>query len=99
MRVCNSSFGIAAVDLVAGEPGLVAEVLLASLTKHTRAAGATEPGHADPLADLETAHPVAERLHHADDLVPEHQGQLRLSQFAVEDVEIGAAHAASAHPQ
>ncbi len=36
----------------------------------------------------------AERLDAADDLMPEDERQLRLGQLAVDDVEIGAAHAA-----
>ena len=43
----------------------------------------------DALADL---------VHHADDLVPEDERELRVGQLAVDDVEVGAADAARQHP-
>jgi len=38
--------------------------------------------------------PLAERRHRPDDLVPEHERQLRPSQLSVDDVEVGSADAA-----
>src|ERR1700690_3432602 len=56
-----------------------------------------EPGHPDANAGLE-ADPLANRVNAADNLMSWHNGKLGIRQFAVDDVEIGAANAASLDP-
>ena len=57
------------------------------------AAGVAEPRHADARAERRVD-AVADRLDPADDLVAGNDRQLRIGQFAVDDVQIGAADAA-----
>ena len=94
-RVGDSRAGIAAIDLVAGEARVIAEVLLATPAIEARAVGPAEPRHADAVADGEALRALAEARHPAHDLMPEDEGQFGLRKLAVENVEIGAAHAAS----
>ena len=48
--VGDRQLGVAAVDVVAGEAGAVAEVLAARAAVAALAAGPAQPGHADPVA-------------------------------------------------
>ena len=77
--------GVAAVAVVTRELRAVAEVLLAGAAVAAVAVGPTEPRNAD-------ATPFADDL--ADDLVADHERQLRPSQLAVDDVEIRPADTA-----
>ena len=87
--------GVAAVDLVAGEAGVRAQVLLARPAVAASAAGPAEPGHADPLARArEPRRPRPRADDVADDLVAGNDRQLRLRQLAVDDVQVGAADGA-----
>ena len=94
--VGDRDLGVAAVDVVAGELRVVAEVLAAAAAVAALAVGPAEPRHPDPLARGELLRPLPRLAHHADDLVAHHQRQLRLGEVAVEDVEVGAADAAGA---
>ena len=88
---------VAAVERVAGEARVVAEVLAPRPAVAARAAGPAQPRHADPLARREARRRPGRRRDRADDLVAQHQRQLRLGQLAVDDVQVGAADAAGAH--
>jgi hypothetical protein len=98
-RIGDRVLGIAAVDRIAGETRALAEILAPGAAIGARAAGEAEPGHADAHPRLQAAHTLAERLNVADDLMPGNQRQLGFRQLAVDDVEIGAADAASGDAQ
>ena len=61
------------------------------------AAGPAQPWHPHPLAGIETGNASARRHDPADDFVPWHDRQGRVRQFAVDEVQVGAAHAAGFH--
>ena len=86
--------GVAAVAGVAGEQRPVAQVLPPVTAIWTDAAGRAEPGHADPLAQGKAGDAGAERRDPADDLMAGDDRQLRVRQFAVDHMQVGAAHAA-----
>ena len=96
--VGHGVFGVAAVEGIAGELRRVAEVLPAPAAVAAPAAGVAQPGHADAVADPEFFDPRAHRGHGADDLVADDQGQFGLGEFAVDDVQVGAADAAGVDP-
>src|SRR5207248_10114510 len=77
--VGNRPLRVAAVEVVAGEAGAVAEVLAAARAVAALAARPAEPRHAEPAAVLGLA----------DDLVAEDERQLRPRQLAVGDVAVG----------
>src|SRR5438093_1047538 len=56
-----------------------------------------QPWHSHPLVRRESLDARAGRYHGADDLVAQHERQLRVRELAVGDMEIGAAHAARLH--
>ena len=56
-----------------------------------------EPSHADARADLK-ADSFADGVDAADNLMSRDNGQLGVGQFAVDDVQVGAADAASLDP-
>ena len=62
------------------------------------AAGMAEPSDADARRRGLQADAFADRLDPADDLVPGDDRQLRVGQFAVDDVQVGAADAAGLDP-
>ena len=68
--VDQTGVGVAAVDVPAGERRGQAEVLLAAAAESAAAVGAAEPGDPDPVADGEPFGAGAERVDHADHLVP-----------------------------
>src|SRR6185437_15596043 len=72
----------------------LAEILLSRPAIAAGAAGRREPWNAHAITDGEVAY-VAPRLHDsADDLVPGNERELRVAQFAVDDVEVGTTDAA-----
>jgi hypothetical protein len=87
--VGDSPLRVAAVEVVAGEPRAVAKVLAAGRAVATLAVGPAEPRNAEPPSVL--------RL--ADDLVARNERKLRPVELAVDDVQIGPAHAAHAHAE
>ncbi len=98
-RVGHGVFGVAALDLVAGEARRVAQVLALTRAEAAMAAGPPQPGYADALARDEVGDACSAADHPADDLVTGDHRQHRIGQLAVDEVEVGAAHAAGFHPQ
>src|SRR5215210_2591973 len=90
--------GVAAVYLVAGEPGVIAEVLPAREAVAAGAVRVAEPGDADPVPRREAPDACADPLHRADDLVAGDQGQLRVGELAVHHVQVRPAHRAGVDP-
>ena len=78
--VGDGQLGIAAVDLVAGEAGAVAQILLPAAAILAHPAGPAEPRHPDPVADRESIGRFALLDDGADDLVPGDQRQLRIGE-------------------
>src|SRR3712207_5835818 len=91
--------GVAAVKLVAGEPGVITEVLPACKAVAAGAVSVAGPGDADTITDREPLHSLTHLFHRADDLVSGDQGQLRVLDSAVHDVQIRPAHGAGVDPQ
>ncbi len=92
--VGDGVLGVTAVDGVAGKLGIVAEIFLAILAIRTSAAGPAQPGDADAVADFKLNDAIAPLRHFADDLMAEDERQFGLRQFAVDNVQIGAADGA-----
>ena len=86
--------GVAAVAVVAGEACAVAEVLPARAAVAAVAVGPAQPGTPRRGRRREA---LAAAHHAPDDLVAEHQRQLGSVELAVDDVQVGAAHAAGGH--
>lgn len=80
--------GVAAVDGVAGEGGVVAEVFFVAETEGAGAVGSADPGDADAGACVSAFDDLAY------DLVAEDEGFLDEGEVAFEDVEVGAADSA-----
>ena len=73
--VGDGVLGVAAVDLVPGEPGVLAEVLAPGETVAALAVGPPQPRHPDPLPYREAVCALADLLHRTDYLVAWDQGQ------------------------
>jgi hypothetical protein len=89
--VCHRALGVATVAVVAGEARAVAEVLAARAAVAALAVGPAEPGHAHPRPGREALAATKDPRH---DLVTGHERELRLTQLAVDDVQVRAAHPA-----
>src|SRR6185503_9667675 len=96
-RVRRRVFGEAAVAIVAGELGAIAEILASARAEATNAAGRAEPRHADALADDESFDFSTELVDGSDNLMSENERQLRTSELTIVNVEVGPAHAAREH--
>ena len=90
-------FGVSAVNGVAGERGMIAEIFHSGAAVFARAVGAMQPGDSNARADGESRRSLAELFDDADDLVPGNYWRLARRQFAFNDVQIGAADAAHFH--
>jgi len=90
--------GKAAVARVAGEARTVAQILPAAPAIGTFATRVTEPGNADAFADLQVHDTGAKRVHAADHLMAGNNRIGDFRQFAVDDMQIGAANAAGTDP-
>src|SRR5215210_8604216 len=90
--------GVAAVYLVAGEPGVVAEVLPVREAVAAATVRVAEPGDADPVTRCEAPDTSSYFLHRADYLVAGDQGQLRVRELPIHHVQIRPAHGAGVDP-
>jgi hypothetical protein len=61
----------------------------------TGPAGVTEPGNADAFTHPQAFDASTDRIDPTDDLVARDDGQMGIWQFAVDDMQVGAADAAS----
>ena len=89
---------VTAVSRVAREHRPVAEVFPLARAIGTDAAGRPKPGNANPLANFEILHTRAERIDPPDNFVARNDRQFWVRQFAVNDVKIRPADAASLDP-
>ena len=86
------------VSGVAGEARTVAQILLAAPAIRTFAAGVAEPGNTDPFADRQVHDTGAKRIHPAHHFMTGNDRIGDVGQFTVDDMQVGAAHAAGADP-
>jgi hypothetical protein len=96
--VDQARVGVATVDVPAGEGGRRAQVLVAPAAVRAGAVGAAEPRHTDPVADGKPGRAGAERVHPAHDLVARRGGRTVRRQVTLGEVQVGAAHPATADP-
>jgi hypothetical protein len=94
----NGEFGVPAVELVPGVPRIRAEVFPIFPAEVTDAARPAKPRNADARAWHQRGHLTADGLDSSDDLMTRNNGNRGIREFAIDEVEIGAAHAACQHP-
>ncbi len=93
----NCVFGITAVPLIAGAACVRAEILAPRHAIAAMPAAAAQPRHADPGADAGGGDAGSACGDRADDLVAGDDGDLRVRQLTVDEMQVGAADAAGAH--
>ncbi len=93
-RIGDDMRGIAAVARIAGEQRMIAEIFPAFAAVAATAAGPAEPGNADAHAGRKRVNAGADGIDPADDFVARYDGQFRIWQFAIDDVQVGAAYPA-----
>src|SRR3982074_2211310 len=100
-RIRGDELGVAAVDRVTGKARVIAKILAIRSTITAFAIGPAEPGNANAIANRKFFDVAAELCDATDNLVPEDQRQFRIRQFAIDDMQIGAANRAggNAHKQ
>src|SRR6516165_11225358 len=86
--------GIAAVARVSREQRPVAEIFPSLPAIPAMPAGLAKPGNTDAPANLKSCGVTAHHVDSPDDFVAGDNRKLRIWQLAVDDVKIGAAHAA-----
>src|ERR1700693_2384347 len=86
-EVCadDAVLGVAAVDVVSGEAGLLAKILGVAPAVGTGAVGGVEPGDADPITCFERVDAGAESVDNTNDLVAGDDGELGKRQVAFDD--------------
>ena len=93
----DRQLGITAIDLVASEARVIAEIFAAAAAKFAHPTGPAEPRHANPIADSKAVNLGAFFSDCTDDLVAENERQFRVRQFAIDNVQIGPTHRTGAH--
>jgi hypothetical protein len=88
--------GKATVARVAREQRTIAKIFLTTPAIGAFAAGVTEPGNPDAVADLDGGYTGAKRLCPADDLMTGNDGIADAGQLAIHDMQISPAHPAGA---
>jgi len=96
-RIGDGIFGVAAVNGVAGEAGLLTKVFTIRAAKAAFAAGPAKPRDADAITGIETLHAFALDNNGADDFMAGHERELGVGQFAIEEMKISAANRAGAN--
>jgi len=86
--------GKSTITAVTGEKWFVTKVLAAEPAIAAVSAGMCQPRHTDALTDIEATHIDPGPLDDADDLVARHDRQFRQRQFAIDDMQVGAANRA-----
>jgi hypothetical protein len=82
------------VAVVAGEHGVLAQIFARVTAIAATAAASSKPWHPDALPDRKALYAVASANDNADDLVTWNKRRAHCRQLAVDDMQIGAAHAA-----
>ncbi len=99
-RIGQRVLGVAAVQLVAREAGVLAQVLASAGAKTALPASPAQPGHTDPLPQAPVAlHIRPQACDPGHDLMARHHGQYRVGQLAIQQVQIGTAHTTGLHRQ
>src|SRR5258708_3608284 len=88
--------GIASVDGIAGELGIIAEVFFPGATILAAAVGAIQPGNADARAKRVSSGAGAALLDCADSLMARRNRGPARRQLAFDDVQVGTANSAYA---
>ena len=97
-RIGHGVFGVSAVERVAGEERIFAEVFLVPAAIEALAAGIAQPRHAEAVADAEFLGALACLDDRTDNLVSRNEGELGVGQFAVDDMQVGPADPARHGP-
>ena len=96
-RVGNGVRGEAAVARVAGKERTVAEIFHALPAKPADAAGVSEPGNSDPVADPMRRDVAADEVDAADDFMAGNDWISDAGKFGVDDMKVGPADPTRAH--
>jgi hypothetical protein len=92
--VSHGKFGVSAVDRISGEERAVTKIFFSPAAVRTLAAGRTKPRNADPVAGLKISNLRAFLDNPANDFVTRDEREFWVWQFAINDVQIRAAHSA-----
>jgi hypothetical protein len=82
---------ISAIDLIAGKPGALAQILASARAKFADTARALQPGNPDSLTDRPLSHTGADLTHDPDGLVAGNERKRGVGQFTFNDVKISPA--------
>ncbi|CAB3772650.1 hypothetical protein LMG29739_06308 [Paraburkholderia solisilvae] len=96
---CEHALRVSAINRIAGKAWVIAKVLATRHAIATATTGAAEPWHAYPLAYADLANAGTQCRNGADNFMAGNQRMLRMLQFAVDDMQISTAYAASPHVQ
>ncbi len=98
-RFRQYGLGVPAVDVEAREARLRAQVLIPTPAEAASAARRVQPGDSDAIPHRPIARPIADGVDRANDLVAGDNRIGRRGDLALDDVQVGVAHAAREHPE
>jgi len=96
-RIGNRRRRETTVTREAGEDRVITEIFLIPDAIRTHAAGMAKPRNTDSLANTESLNTRSKRVDPANNFMARDDRNLRVWQFAIDDVQIGAANATNGH--
>ena len=91
ISICEGEFSIAAIQRVACEASVLAEIFTIRSAISALAAGRSQPRNSDAIAKLELLNSLAKPLNPTDDFMAGNQGKLCIGQLAIDNMQIGSA--------
>src|SRR5205823_12294037 len=85
---------ITAITGITSEQRTITKIFLAIAAELAVSTGLTQPRHADAATNFKPSDTVADHIDAADNFVTRHEWELGIWQFAIDDMQVGAAHAA-----
>jgi hypothetical protein len=85
---------ITAVPGITSEQRTIAKIFLAIAAELTVSAGLTQPRHADAATNSKRSDTIADHIDAADNFVAGYEREPGIWQFAIDNMQVGAAHAA-----
>lgn len=90
----DGEFRVTAIDRIAGESRVIAEVFPIRAAEYALPASPTQPRNSHTFSGLEPFDSLTRLLDAANDFVTGNQGEFWVRQFAIDHMQIGSAHGA-----
>src|ERR1700730_11198598 len=96
-RIRNCELGVTAINRVASEFCALAKIFAIRSAINAISVSPSKPRNADAITDRKSVHAIPDLFDAPHNLMPQNQRQLRVGQFTIDNVKVGAADGAGIH--